>query len=653
MNERRWTALAFVLLLACAWFAYAPGLTGGFLFDDFVNLDKLASPGAVDNWPAFWRYITAGTADPTGRPLALLTFLLDATNWPADPAPFLRTNVLLHLLNGALLFQLLRGLGRDIGDAAPRADATALLGAGLWTLHPLFVSTTLYIVQREAMLPATCTLLALLAYLHGRRNLARAPRTAIAWMVAGIAGGTLLATLCKANGIVVPLLAWVVEGIALRSTTTVRPPAWFSKAFLVAPSIAVIAYVASYLRLLHTPIEGRPWLIAERLLTEPRVLVDYLHLLVVPRVLSTGVYNDGYPIAHLTEPATLGAIALVCGLVALAITMRRVAPVACAATLFYFAGHLLESTTIPLELYFEHRNYLPALLLGWPLARAIVHWRVAPGWRLGVALALLGLCGTMTWQRATIWGQPDLMTALWARQNAASSRAQANAAMFEVSNGREGEAVARLAPLWRASPADLQLALNYTSARCATGGLSRQDVAHVAWTLAHFVEGGQLAQRWLGNAIAIARDGSCSGLDLAAVQSWLDAAWRNPRLRTFAGRRQDLHSLGGQLALARGDHAKALREFNLALDAAWSPDAAGLQASYLAMAGDYRGALAHLDHFEAQPATRPHGWSMQRVHAWVLERQRYWPNEFALLRRKLEAELHASPDAPPMRSTAE
>ena len=95
-------------LLLIAGLCYLPGLNGGFLFDDFVNLDALGKRGPIDNAPAFWRYITSGTADPTGRPLALLSFLIDARDWPADPAPFLRTNLLLHLLNGVLLFALLR-----------------------------------------------------------------------------------------------------------------------------------------------------------------------------------------------------------------------------------------------------------------------------------------------------------------------------------------------------------------------------------------------------------------------------------------------------------------------------------------------------------------------------------------------------------------
>ena len=56
-----WIALALLLILA--WLAYRPGLSGGFLFDDFVNLDALGNYGRIDNWRTFWRFITSGTAE--------------------------------------------------------------------------------------------------------------------------------------------------------------------------------------------------------------------------------------------------------------------------------------------------------------------------------------------------------------------------------------------------------------------------------------------------------------------------------------------------------------------------------------------------------------------------------------------------------------
>ncbi len=161
---RTFLLLAVSLLLITTWLVYMPGLYGGFLFDDFANLPVLGASGPVDNWSTFCRYITSGTADPIGRPLALLSFLLDAHDWPAAPYPFKRTSLILHLAQRRCCsILLLQRLGASISFRhadCHRIDLAAVFGAAFWLLHPLFVSTTLYIVQREAMLPATFTLLA-------------------------------------------------------------------------------------------------------------------------------------------------------------------------------------------------------------------------------------------------------------------------------------------------------------------------------------------------------------------------------------------------------------------------------------------------------------------------------------------------------------
>ena len=140
--NRRTTALisgaALAALLMTAWFAYHPGLSGGFLFDDFANLPNLGEFGPIDNAGTFWHYITSGIADPTGRPLALLSFLIDAQDWPAYPYPFKRTSVLLHLLNGALLFWLLLKLGQTLRRPERQAVFAAAARLGPLVAASLF-----------------------------------------------------------------------------------------------------------------------------------------------------------------------------------------------------------------------------------------------------------------------------------------------------------------------------------------------------------------------------------------------------------------------------------------------------------------------------------------------------------------------------------
>lgn len=646
--RKYWPWLALATLSIAAWLAYRPGLAGGFLFDDFINLPALGSGGTIDNWPAFWRYITSGFADPTGRPLSMLSFLVDARDWPADPAPFLRTNVFLHLVNGALLFVLLRRLGHGLDADDRRNSAAALLGAGLWLLHPLFVSTTLYIVQREAMLPASFILLGLLAYLHGRTLYTRQPRSGAAWMVVGIGLGTLLALLCKGNGILLPLLAWVLEATVLDHR---RDDPGHDRQFkllrnllLVLPSALVLLYLSSFLPALHAPLEHRPWTIAQRLLTEPRILLEYLHLLAVPSSMSSGLYNDAFQVSQgWWQPAgTLLSLLLILALAGVGFATRKRAPSLSAALLFFFAGHLLESTVIPLELYFEHRNYLPAMLLFWPLARGLCAWRVSASMRSAVAISLLALLGFTTWQRAQLWGQQEKQALLWARSNPDSSRAQSTAASWETANGHPEHAVLRLAPLWRERPNDVQIAFNYINAACAWRGVSETESRAIADALEQTSSGGQLIYRWLEKALAVAANGSCPGMNLGDVELWLDAAQKNPAFSTTPGRRQDMENLRGQLALSEQRPDQALEHFDLALALFVTPDAAARQAALLASHGDYQLALEHLDNYERlkDKTVKPRR-GMPQLHERVLQWQGYWPREIAALREKLHTELAA------------
>lgn len=647
--KRYWPLLALALLLVVTWLAYMPGLAGSFQFDDFVNLDALGNDGRVDNWATFWRYLTSGTADPGGRPISLLSFLLDARDWPADPAPFLRTNLMLHLFNGCLLFALLRQLGRLLDRTDPNIDLAALVGAGLWLLHPLFISTVFYVVQRQAMLPTTFTLLALIAYCRGRYRFVESGGVRGAgWMIAGVVLGTTLAMLSKLNGVLVPLLCLVLEWTILQRLDSPRSPeanrrlGRIQLVLLILPSALVLAYLAKHLGHLSDPLSTRSWTIGQRLITEPRVLLDYLQLLFVPRSVSSGLFNDGYIASKdLLQPlSTIFSCAFVIAVVIAAVRLRKKSPDISLALLFFFAGHLLESTIIPLELYFEHRNYLPALLLFWPVARALFRLPVRMLVRTGVCGLLLGILALTSYQRALIWGQPEVLARLWARQNLDSPRAQAAAAIADLGAGRVQAALERLAPLWNQNPFDLQIAFNFINARCAAKGVSPVEKAALARALRHTPTSELLIHDWLDRAIGVAASGDCPGLRMDDVDGWIQAALQNPVINAPNIRNQDMEPLLGHLALEQGQPRVALEHFNRALVAGPSPDVAARQASLLASYGAYREALAHLDVYEANKSrVRRPGLGMGWVHAKVIELQGYWPREMRILRHNLRAAI--------------
>jgi len=659
-------------------------MNGGFLFDDFANLPALGVSGPVDNWPTFWRYITSGSADPTGRPLTLLTFLLDARNWPAAPYPFKLTNLALHLFNSVLLALLLIRLGRQVFKATDpsRIDLAALIGAGFWMLHPLFVSTTLYIVQREAMLPASFTLLGLLAWLHGRGLMQRGQHVSgSVWIALGLGGCTALGVLSKANGILLPALVLVVEYALLRPRALVesagglllhnRTYRWMMLLLGWLPTALVATYLLqqgwSGLTRGISPV--RPWTLSQRLLTEPRVLLDYLDLLWLPRPFTPGLFNDHIQAsASWWSPATtLPALLAVLGMIVSAWLMRRRWPAFALAFLFYFVGQSLESSTIALELYFEHRNYLPAMLMFWPLALWLCDVRlerdgdqfgntptmiketsampakasvpVQPiGNKAKLALTVLILAGLalMTHARASLWGNSHDQALLWARLNPDSPRAQANAAQAEMNDGQPAKAINRLRRPLAKAPDQVQLALSLSAAECQLGHIDPMTLDASRVALRTTRDPGTLLVSWFERAMDQVAHPPCPQLSFATLTSLLQAALANPHLASNPGRQQDIHYLQGRIALLQGNADAALAEFNQSLDLQVRISAALKQAALLGAHGYPHQGLAHLDHLAAEPgqAFSPE-FGMPRIHAWVLQRQNYWPNELMRLRATL------------------
>ena len=649
MRQRAPAFAVFIAILITVWLAYTPGLAGGFLFDDFANLPSLGATGPIDNSAAFARYITSSTADPTGRPITVASFLLDAQDWPADPLPFKRTNLLLHLLNITLLAWLLLALGKRSGLVKEQARNAAILGAALWGLHPLLVSTTLYIIQREAMLPASFTLAGILLWLHGRDRIAKGQITLGTILeFAGLGLGTILATLSKANGVLLPFYVLLIEYFVLRPRDTQTLPrahrivTWL----LWLPVIGISGYLLhTATSLLDAPfLFGRDWTEAQRLLTEPRVVWEYLRLLWLPHPFTSGLFNDQIPVStSLLEPGTtLPALLGIVGLLVLAWALRRRAPPWSLVILFFFAGHLLESTSIPLELYFEHRNYIPALLMFWPLSI----WLVAPGEtqraRMALAAVILLSLGFMTHASATVWGNSTEQALLWAKLNPASARAQSNAAQFMMERQRPEWAQTRLRPLLKEASDEIQIAFNLVGSDCALGGLPADDLEATRQALLRTRRLGTLSFQWLSNSIDQAKNQSCRGLTMSAVKSLIDAAWDNPVTRETPGWQQDILNLRGKYALAQQQPQEAFGHFTAGLRLNPNPAAALEQAAILGSAGYQKLALCELEFFEQQAPEAPNkSFSMARLHDWVLKRQNYWGHEISSLKIALHNDLPA------------
>lgn len=642
--------LALSLLLTAA--AYWPGLAGGFVFDDWGNLDALGAFGPVDNPRTLLYYLSSGSADPLGRPVAMASFLLDARDWPADPWPFKRTNLLLHLLNGALLYLVLRRLERRLAPAAANTGKIALLAATLWMAHPLFVSTTLYVVQRQAMLPLSFLLTALLCWDRAYdRLLAGRTWTGLIWTAVGVGASTLLAALSKANGLLTPMLVWLAVWLIYRpdaaahGTATQRRVQWTAAAVLAPPTFAVIVYLLQRIPGKLARAGSRDFTLAERLLSQPRALLDYLELLLIPRAGSAGLYADDFAVSHsLWAPwTTLPSLLAVMAMLAAAVLVARRLPRVAFAILFFFAAHSVESSTIMLELYFEHRNYLPAAFLFWPLAHWLASSPLLPRVRQALTWALPALLLLISWQRAIAWGDPALQAALWGQRNPASLRSQSEAAIAEADRGQPQQAIARLRRVLDDTPLATDIAFNLIGIECAAGGVSADTLARTAHALARGRALNLSTLTWLRRSLQTARHRPCRGLDAGAYERLLDAVASNPRSTRHASRRRDLFHIQGQLALLRGRPEEALDRFDRALAERPDPELALQQAADLGNAGFPGTGALHLDRFFRDGSRQPvRVKDMRSLHRRILEADGYYRREWEHLRAQLlqaEAEM--------------
>jgi tetratricopeptide (TPR) repeat protein len=455
------------LLLLVVWFAYVPGLSGPLMLDDFATLFPLtkAEAGEIPVSEALWR----GEVGPLGRPVSMMSFWL---NWlsTGDSVWYLKyTNLLLHLLCGTLVFWL---SGRLLQQPSARMEKArwwlALWVAAVWLLSPLMVSTVLYTVQRMTILSALFVLAGLLVYVAGRQNLDTRPRLGLTLVILAFLAFLPLAAFSKENGLLLPLLALVIELFFFRFQGTEKTSRLIYLVFgicLALPVVAVLGKTALTPDWIVAGYQGRDFTLFERLLTQPRVLLDYAFNLYLPRGPVMGLFHDDFQKSTglISPPSTLVAVSALSALALAAIwAWKRNSGVSIVfgGLIFFLAAHLMESSVFPLELYFEHRNYLPAVGLiigsGYGLFSLVTPARRSRV--LTVAVALMPVAyAAATHQRALVWqAWPSIVMAA-EKSHPRSFRVHAEAAAIHIGNGdlesalRSWQRADALSPSGRAS----------------------------------------------------------------------------------------------------------------------------------------------------------------------------------------------------------
>lgn len=424
-------------LLSCV-AVYWVGLDSIFLLDDSPNLETLSHIHDNDLLNGMLTFATEGDAGRLGRPISLLSFAAQYYAWDSDPWSFKYVNLMIHLLTGSLLFWLVLRIAQCLQLTARHGAYLALFSAGIWLVHPLQASTVLYVVQRMTQLSALFTVLGLLAYVMGRQHLA-VGNLKRGWILtcSGIVFGGILATLSKENGVLLVFFVWALEASLLRQLPKPRYWRLWMTAFIYLPILAfVLLFVVNYQQMILGTYAIRDFTLGERLLTEARILSNYLAKITLLSPRDYAVFHDDVSISRSWfEPVTtLPSVLLMLGLFASALHLRKTYPIYAFAIFWFFAGHILESSVIGLVPYFEHRNYLPlfGIVFGmvYSAQRILAYVRTHYTPRAAQVLAVLGLAlfPALTFSQAQLWSQPFLQAVLWADSKPNSRYAQSHAA---------------------------------------------------------------------------------------------------------------------------------------------------------------------------------------------------------------------------------
>lgn len=169
------TPTLLAALFVAIFLIYWPGLYGDFIFDDFINIvnnanSHLTTLSPTDIFKAFF----SGVSSSISRPLTMLSFGLNHYFTGLNPFAYKLTNLFVHVITSFGIYLLSRQL-LEIGPNANPADkrSNQLLACFItacWALHPLNVSSVLYVVQRMNQLSALTIVYSLVFYCNIRRN---------------------------------------------------------------------------------------------------------------------------------------------------------------------------------------------------------------------------------------------------------------------------------------------------------------------------------------------------------------------------------------------------------------------------------------------------------------------------------------------------
>ena len=479
---------AFAGVFFLGFLVYQPGFSGPMLFDDQVNLQstKLYDLG----WYSLLDVITHNYSGLFGRGVASLSFGLTHYFHGEGTYYFKYHNFLIHCLTALALFYLGYRL-LLITRYAPKALLIASLSALIWFIHPLHVSTVLYIVQRMAQLSALFTICALICYVIGRVRIEQSRRFGLTIIFIGYPLFLFLGLFSKENAALCTLFTLVIEAfffvpLSRKAHSQLRLAKeakgemrrrnqyrWLVRVvFIVLPlvigTLGVIYKLDSFL----AGYDSRPFSLYERLLSQVHILFYYLQLIIFPRLSEYSLYHDDYPIVYEFGWGTFIRLFLILGVLwaSLISILKRKVNIILFGIAWFLASHVMESTILPLEMIFEHRNYLAlygvslimSILLVILLPRFVSSRKFVQSVMATVCILYLFLLSV----RVNTWRTAEQLTLVNVTEHPLSARSHIDRANVLAQYGNAEGAIKHLTIAYQLEPWNPGAAIHRLSAAC-------------------------------------------------------------------------------------------------------------------------------------------------------------------------------------------
>jgi tetratricopeptide (TPR) repeat protein len=421
-------ALAVFLLTIAAIIIYSNTFNNPFVFDD-INFITQNNPH-LHMTRLSWAGIREAMFDaqPGHRFLPKISFALNYCFGGEDPRGFHLVNLMLHVLTGIFLFIFIQITVHLSGFSCQRsgsqrqgaqkihssATLISFAAAMIWMAHPIQTNAVTYMCQRMTSMVAMFYLLSLLAYAGGRIawRMHHHKKAVMYWAGCAIAGGCAVAS--KENAGMLPVFILAYEWYFFQDLRNIR-----AYRFLpwLAAGMAFFA-AAAFWYLGENPFQriidsyaSREFSLSQRVMTEFRVVAYYLSLMIFPHPARFHLDHD-YPLSYsLLHPApTLTSLAMIAALLTASVYLAKKHRLISFCILWCLGNLVIESSVIGIEIIFEHRMYLPSMMVCL-LVTLLVYQKLRSPRRAFFSLtALAVLLSVGSYQRNIVW-QSDV--AFW------------------------------------------------------------------------------------------------------------------------------------------------------------------------------------------------------------------------------------------------